>query len=313
MTCFALPVRARVAVSAAALSALLGACTSPAEDVLYPVKLNPMLALESVDAVAIDARLAGPLWPSAPEEPGLEVYLFREDPWIASETPFEDLVIDAKLATNCIELKALTEAGYLGRYRNDRGAQWGLLKECEAIQLLRTARPAGVSFVRDFVLDADAVDVLPSMIDNGDLVGRLCEEYIANTQGVAWSAMDDIVEVEQRGDYDVVVWAQYAAANPEDDYPLAAGLRTNIRLLAWADFTGDGVEEMLFYTGSNAVNWSGPERELFFARDSLSDTYILRRNAPGAVLRVVDAERYLMNPAHQRDPCVVSEPSPPAG
>lgn len=275
------------------LAALAGACAVASEETRYPIKLNPDLGLASTDDAAIDARLHGPLWPSMPDEPGLEIYLFREDPWVAYETPFEDLVIDTKVAANCIELKALTEAGYLGRYRNDRDVQKGLLETCEAIELLRTARPARVSYVRDFVLDADALDVLPPMIDNGALVDRLCEEYVANSRGIAWSAMDEILEVERWGDYGMTVWAQYAAPNPEDEYPLAAGLRTSINLWAWADFTGDGIEELLFNTGSNAVGWAGPERKLFIARDSLGGTYILRRNAPGAVLQVVNAERHL--------------------
>ena len=282
---------------------LLWAGGALAAEGLYPVRLTPILGLASVDAAAIDARLSGPLWPNSPDEQGLKLYKVRPGYWRLGKT-FEEAVIDNALATSCTELKALTEAGYVGRYRNDRGIQRRSLMECEAIEMLRSARPAGENHVLGFVLNADAVDVLPPMVDNSVRFDRLCEEYIANKNSVAWSEFDRIIEVEVRSEYQIHVLAEHHALDPGQDIEqpvldpgqdieITSGGFTVVWLLAAGDLTGDGVADLLIESISSWADWIGPERKLSVARDTLGALYVLTRNAPGAVLRVIDAERYL--------------------
>ncbi len=281
----------RAAAFATALALVCAGAALSAEGP-YPVKLNPRLGLESADTAAIDARLGGPLWPDWPEGWGLDLYKFSRDPWFSGNTPFEDLVIDQALATNCIELKALTEAGYLGRYRNDRGVQQGLLKECEAIEMLRRVRPARISYVRDFVMSANAVDVLPVMLDQP--FGRqLCDEYAANQQGVPWSAFYRSVEVDVRDDYTIEVMAETQGPKMDDPMMISLGDQTWVKVMAWGDFNEDGVEDLLLLSRSTSVEWHGPERKPFFARTTWDEMYVVTRDAPGAVMRVINEERYL--------------------
>ena len=293
----------RVLITAMVAFLGVGVSAGWADEGPFPVRLNPRLALESVDAAAIDARLRGSLWPDIPDDEGLEIFKFRKDPWFEFDTPFEDLVIDRRFAANCVNLAALTNTGYLARYRNDRELQQGLLKECEAIEFLRKARPARISHVREFRMSSRALDWLPVMLDNGIPLNRLCDELAYNDQGVPWSAVDRIAEVQLRDQFTMRVWAEAVEANSDEEFPIALGADTWVEILAWADFNDDGVEDMLLLTSSVSMEWQGPDRRLFFARHGLDNFYVVTRDAPDAVLRVIDAEQYLTDEWLELRPC----------
>ena len=260
----------------------------------FPVKLNPRLGLASVDDAAIDARLHHRRfsWPDWVESLGLDLYKIRPG-YLSLGMTFEEAVLEQALATNCIELKAFTEAGLTGRYQNDYAIQHGLLKECEAIEVLRRARPARTSYVRDFVMSENAVHVLPVMLDQ-PFRRQLCEEFAANKRGVPWSAYYRIVEVDVRDDYTMKVMAETRSPEADDPMMISLGDETWVEAVAWADFNEDGVEDLLLLSRSTQVELQGPERKLIFvARTTWNEMYLVTRDAPGAVMRVIDAERYL--------------------
>ncbi|MCZ6666135.1 MAG: hypothetical protein O7B81_12575 [Gammaproteobacteria bacterium] len=265
-----------------------------AEEGPFPVRVNPRLALERVDAAAIDARLRGPLWPDWPDSGGAE--LFKLAP-LSPDGPiesFEERIVDVKVANNCIELRALSDAGYEGRYRNDWEVQRGLLRQCDVIEMLRDVGEARMSYVQDFVLTADAPDVLPPMIENGAMFRRLCDQYIANDRSIPWSTFDKIVEVEVHSPFDIHVWAEHAVLKDDVGNELPVGALTVVWLWAWGDFTGDGVEDVLVETISQAAHWSGPGRTPpWLARNSFGELYVLTRMGSDDVLKVADADKYL--------------------
>ena len=299
----------RVAACAAVGVLLIWIGAAVAEEGTYPVKLNPRLGLASVDDAAIDARLRRFFWPGSKQSRGLDLYRLRDD-YSRLTMKFEEAVLDQVLATNCIELKALTKAGYAARFRNEEDLQFGLLNTCEAIEMLRRARPARISYVRDFVMSAEAVNVLPVMLDNGAMFGRLCEEFIANRLGVAWSNFDKIINVEVHGEYGIHVLAQQRTDIESGEFPSSSGGDIDVSLLVWADFNGDGVEDMLIESGSRPVDWLGLDRNLVYARNILSEVYIVTRHSPEEVLRVIDAERYLAKYS-KVDTCEFSKDSHP--
>ena len=285
----------RVLITAMAAFLGVGACAAWAEEGPFPVRLNPRLALESVDAAAIDARLRGPLWPDWPDSGGAE--LFKLAP-LTPDGPidsFDERIIDVKVANSCIELRTLSDAGYEGRFRNEWEVQRGLLRQCEVIEMLRDVREAQFSYVRDFVLTAEAPDVLSPMIDNEAMFFRLCDGYIANDRSIPWSTFHKIVDVEVHSPFDIHVWAEHSVLEDDFGNALPVGAVTVVWLWAWGDFTGDGIEDVLVETNSQPAHWSEPDHTTppWLARNSHGELYVLTRKGSEDVLTVVDAEKFL--------------------
>jgi len=278
--------------------ALLGVSANAgwAEEGPFPVRLNPRLMLESVDDAAIGVRLRGPLWPDWPESGGLELFRLAPHPSDGPFVSFEERIVDVKVANSCIELRTLSDVGYEGRFRNDWEVQRGLLRQCEVIEMLRDVREAQFSYVQDFVLTAEAPDELSPMIDNEAMFFRLCDGYIANDRSIPWSTFDKIVEVEVHSPFDIHVWAEHAVLKDDFGNELPVGAVTVVWLWAWGDFTGDGVEDVLVETISQAAHWSGPGRTPpWLARNSFGGLYVLTRMGSDDVLKVADADKYLTN------------------
>lgn len=298
--------RMRNNVRVAALALLCATTTAgQAEEGPFPVRVNPRLALESVDAAAIDARLSGPLWPDWPDSGGAELFKLAPHPSDGAFVSFEERILDVKVANSCIELRTLSDAGYEGRFRNEWEVQRGLLRQCEVIEMLRDVREAQFSYVRDFVLTAEAPDVLSPMIDNEAMFFRLCDGYIANDRSIPWSTFHKIVDVEVHSPFDIHVWAEHSVLEDDFGNALPVGAVTVVWLWAWGDFTGDGTEDVLVETNSQPAHWSEPDHttQPWLARNSHGELYVLTRNASEDVLTVVDAEQYLTPENLRFQPC----------
>ncbi len=302
--------RVRVTISGHARSAvlaltLLGVSASAgwAEEGPFPVRLNPILELESVDPAAIDARLRGPLWPDSLDDPGIELFKVAPQLSYGLFKSFEERVIDRQVAGNCPALRALSEAGYEGRFRNNWQVQQALIRRCDAIEMLLDVREARVSYVREFTLSAEAPDVLPAMIDNSVPFDIFCDQYAANQASISWGAFDTIVKVEVRSPLMIRVWAERFVLNPGEDDQIIGGGLTAVRLLAWGDFTGEGTEDILVESISGPVDWIGLDRRLSFATASSVELFILTRSSHDEVLRVVGVERHLRSWQRNGEKC----------
>jgi len=297
--------RVRRNVRVAALALLCATTTAgQAEEGLFPVRVNPRLELESADPAAIEARIRGPLWPSMPDDGGFDLYrLVPLSPDGPIES-FDERIIDVKVANDCIELRALSDAGYEGRFRNDWEVQRGLLNQCYAFRLIQNARAAETSYVQDFMMNAAAVDVLPVMVNNGALFDRLCDEYIANHNAVPWSAFDKIVEIKSRNEFDMIVLTEHRdSSDAQGEYRSVGGGYVGVEILAWADFNADGIEDLLISSYSRPLTWYPDDADYFVHRDSLDVIYLITRDSPGSVLRVIDAEQYLTDEWLDGVPC----------
>ena len=112
-----------------------------AEEPPFPVWWSPMLELDSLDA--IDARLARHIWPGDNE--GLPL------------AKWDGEIREDASAVNCIELERLVADGFHGISSNDFGLQLLNQALCRGIEALGRARPAETSYLRDFVLDEEAI------------------------------------------------------------------------------------------------------------------------------------------------------------
>ena len=83
-----------------------------------------------------------------------------------------------------------------------------------------------------------------------------------------------------------------------------SGSWTTITILAWADFDGDGEDDIFVDVGSLAVTWREDDHDPIISTGVSGSRFVLTRNAEDRVLRVVDAERYLSLMHADEPPCI---------
>lgn len=144
-------------------------------------------------------------------------------------------------------------------------------KRCELMEILRDTKPSQVSHVRDFEFDLTSIDYLPALIDASPSCDFLCRQYRANERGISWRDFEvgEFLSVEIIHKYHMVVTTDTS--------------RADLEILAWADFNGDGTEDMLvqFIGGATHGTWGAQKK------------YILSRDEPEAVLRALNPEQYI--------------------
>jgi len=224
-----------------------------AADGPYPVWWSAELELGGLDQV--EARLRRDLWLDFPE--GLKLYKAQGTGHVTAQ------------ARNCNSLIGLSEGGYYGGNSSNIGVQHYHRSVCRAIVLLGQAKPAFTSHLRDFVLNEEAVGYLPALVNLQPSCHSICQAYFKNKRGVPLTDFEDIERVEITNEDSLVVWT--------------AIWRTTMMLVARGDFTADGLDDILLVSHGGATEGTY----------SAANLYILTRDKPGAVLRVIDAKRYL--------------------
>ena len=219
----------------------------------YPIWWSAELELDNLDHVEV--RMRRDLWLDFPE--GLKLYKAQGADHVTAQ------------ARNCISLKKLSEDGYYGGNSSDIGVQHYHRSVCRAIALLGQAKPARTSHLRGFVLNAEAVHYLPALVNLQPSCHSICQAYYKNKRGVPLTEFEDIERVEVTNEIELVVWT--------------AIWRTTMMLVARGDFTADGLDDILLVSHGGATGGT-------YAAANL---YVLTRDKPGAVLRVIDAKRYL--------------------
>ncbi len=242
-----------VRLSVMALAAVLAACAPVAMTESYPIWWSPSLELTSLDQ--IDARLQRDLWPGLDAE--IEVYLNH------------DSAKDKAIARNCKALIELTDADYWALSSLDYFVQRSKLAHCRAIEMLGQGRTADISYLRNFAMNDNAVIYLPALVGLTSSCRQTCEYIVANARGLALPDFETIIRIEELSDDEMVITSE--------------GWQVRREVLARGEFTADGVDDILLYSGGGAIGGS-------FATASL---FLLTRSAPNAILWVVDAERYV--------------------
>ncbi len=229
----------------------LGLSGASAEDGPYPVWWSPTLELDSLDQ--IDARLAREIWPGDPE--GLPLAKYE------GETRTE------VSAFNCIELERWVGEGYHGIGTNGFGLQLYNQALCRAIEMLKQAAPARRSYLREFVLDETAVAYLPAMAFRMPSCDYQCRQRLANERRIPVSQFEELVRIDSKG---------------VDELELETPtMETRITVMARGDLNADGLDDMLVLSNTGATEGTG----------GWSGIYLLTREAPNAVLFVLNADK----------------------
>jgi hypothetical protein len=224
---------------------------SATEEGPYPVWWSPVLELDSLDA--IDARLAREIWPGDPE--GLP--LAKTEGETRKEVP----------AFNCIELERWVGEGYHGIGTNGFGLQLYNQALCRAIEMLKQAAPARRSYLREFVLDETAVAYLPAMAFRMPSCDYQCRQRLANERRIPVSQFEELVRIDSKG---------------VDELELETPtMETRITVMARGDLNADGLDDMLVLSNTGATEGTG----------GWSGIYLLTREAPNAVLFVLNADK----------------------
>ena len=256
-----------------------GTATESGGEPPYPVWWSPVLELDSLDD--IDERLARALWRETDE--GMPLIKIDGD-------KREDVT-----ASSCVELIRFDEQGYFGAGSHDQWVQQYLLAQCRAIEWLRRARPAERSFLREFVLDEEAIHLLPAMVDISPSCDFLCRQNVANERRIPLGKFEPVFRVTVTSNEEIEI--------------RTLGAETDLSILARGDFNEDGLDDLLLLasTGATEGTWAGAE------------IYLVSREAPGAVLAVLETGTTVCTDYHCQKtydyPNVLGEtnPSPTTG
>jgi hypothetical protein len=256
---------------------LIGA-VSAAEVGPYPIWWSDKLRLESLEQ--IEARLEAPFWDNG----GYSVYKGPAD--VRTETTVD----------TCNMRRRLFEEGYYAGASQRYFAVY-LWAMCDALEKLATAKPADRSFVRDFVFDRNALDLLPAMVGGAESCGFLCRLKWANERGDTWTQLEDgLFKRHAREDISMSISGQTRSITVEDDKTATILFeyveeipfeetkttiwsysvdRNPLEILAYGDFNEDGLEDMLM------------------RRQGARSVYVLTRDTPDGVFYVLNAGEHL--------------------
>ena len=244
----------------AALLVLAGASPKTlSADETYPIWWSPSLELDSLDH--IDARMTRDLWADLPDHGGLELY------------PDGNRIREKREARNCTELLDLRERGYFAHSTNNISIMWHFDSWCRAVAAFQSAKPAVRSFVHDFVLDRASVNYLPAFVVPAYSCHTACLQKEANDQRTPLAWFRNPFEITAADGLRLVI---------EDSIS-----RESIEIVGRADFTHDGLEDLLVVSKSTSLE-AWPVTVLHPTR-----FYVLSRDGAEGVLYVVDTQRHL--------------------
>ncbi len=262
MSLFGKTIRAIKTILAVIALLLLSHTVSASDEEPYPIWWSPSLELESLDR--IDERLERPFWP---DDEGFVMGKWDIDKYSAKD-----------LAPNCATMIDLAEKGYSSAgSSNDIAVQTFFMAECEALRYLKNAQPAKRSYLAGFVLDRKAFQFLPHLAFYGPSCGGACWQYYANEERRPMGEPEPLIEFDIISDHEMTF---------KTDTDLA-----KMAILARADFNHDGFDDVLLRSSAYMLHGTWGATDLF----------LLTRDAPEGVLRVVNPDRHLCT-GYQCDP-----------
>ncbi len=244
----------------------------------YPVWWSDKLRLESLERV--EARLEEPFWDNG----SYTVYKGVGDE--RTETTVD----------TCVIRRRLFEEGYYAE-APERYFEVYLWAMCDALEKLRTAKPAQRSFVRNFVFDRNAMNLLPAIVGGYESCSFLCRLKRDNEKGITWTQLEDslfkrytkeissipvssvVRSIQVKDEKTATILIENVQEIPIEEEKTTVWSywvdRTPLEILAYGDFNEDGLEDMLM------------------RRQGARNVYVLTRDAPEGVFFVLNAKEHL--------------------
>ena len=196
----------------------------------------------------------------------------------------------------CNMRRGLFEEGYFAEAPQQYSEVY-LWAMCDALEKLATVRPAQQSFVRNFVFDRNAMDLLPGIVGGAESCSFLCRLKRDNEKGITWTQLEDslfkrytredssaqvssvVRSIRVKDNKTATIMIENVQEIPIDDEKTTVWSysvdRSSLEILAYGDFNQDGVEDMLM------------------RRQGARNIYVLTRDTPGGVFYVLNAEEHL--------------------
>ena len=137
--------------------------------------------------------------------------------------------------------------------------------DCDVILLVLAAKPSRVSYVRGFKLDESALDLLPASLS------EIADEDQAKVKhiGLSWKKYHPEAKLVRKA---------FNEINVEGDDEFGV----NLQIMAFGDFNGDGVEDVLLFRESYDIGGHG--------RCCTPEPVILTRLAPGGRFKAFEVD-----------------------
>ena len=219
----------------------------------YPIWWSPSFIIKGLDDV--EKRLEDTVWFGG----GLPIY------------KGEGTERNEAIADSCDSLQRLLQEGYYARITPSSRVVRYRLAKCRAMRRLLEAKPAKKSFVRNFTLDAHSLDHLPAIVNPAGSCDFLCRQFVANERRISWNrfAVSKTISTESVSEHELKVLTETESLT--------------LKLMARADFNGDGLEDLLLWVsvGATEGTWGTTEN------------FLLTRDTPNGVLWMLDAKKGL--------------------
>jgi hypothetical protein len=188
-----------------------------------------------------------------------------------TRAPLEEQIPVAKgelraTVTSCEDYQKYHGLGYRATNDSELRLLQYLGVDCAALECLRHAAPARVSYLADFRLSPDVLSELPAQFAVAVSPQEERKELRATKRGFGWLAYQPDLKAQ---------WKADALATTGD------GMRTTIELYARADFDGDGIDDILVRQDYSAEQGSYAGSRLF----------LITRQSRHEVLRVLNQYR----------------------
>ncbi len=146
--------------------------------------------------------------------------------------------------TTCQEYGDLKDKGLAPQTTYDISMESWFIDVCKPLQFLKIAKPSKSSFVSKFDLKDDPLSNLP--IELGLWLSGDAERAVqlASARGTTWGQYVPDAKVEAAENDQIVVKSK------KDDSA------TYINLIAWGDFNGDGIEDVLLQVSHHVLSGS---------------------------------------------------------
>jgi hypothetical protein len=233
----------------------------PDEGPPYPVWWWPLLGVERL--ADIDALLTRSFW------------LTSEGTMLEIESAGQMVEVPAK---SCRTLLKMLERGY--RLTPAYRSHVSVIATCRALRMLKQARPAEASHLRDLVLDETVIEVLPALLGFWTSPCAACRSQTFNETRQSWARF----AAERAAKGQIPRFQDGSAYETEILDERKLRVRTpawtvEVQVLAGGDFNGDGLDDILV------------QRDVI-AEAPASALYVLSRSNPREVLWVVNTDEF---------------------
>jgi len=143
--------------------------------------------------------------------------------------------------TTCREWFNYKDKGFYSYTTADMTMESWFIRDCNTLRFLKKSIPSKVSYLSDFILSEDAIKYLPANLIEWGCVGS--EEECNKIYGKTIEDLGPGLKVKVEDNFNLKL-----------EYD---GTANSLTLLAWGDFTHDGVEDILLSVTHHYIEGTG--------------------------------------------------------